>query len=316
MATLPVVWEDNRPLVSVTVNGQEARALVDTGATTSSFFRNGADALGLNYTIVAGATTHGLGGAARVYSARVNELTVGGTTANDLSLRVLDYNWRGNQSVAMILGQNLLATDNLELDFTAARLTFYRTRGDCERTALAYWSEDWSVIDMLPGRDHGHVRVNVMLNGQTVRALFDTGAPTSVVTRDIATRLGITTESPEVVQAGTSTGIGRRSVDAWLGRFDTFAIGEELVANARLRIIDTGALPGASGVNFDILLGADFFRSHRVMFAYSQRKVYFVHLGGRVFQAAAPSNCPTRKRRSAGPESLGVSRCARGDARL
>jgi hypothetical protein len=33
----------------------------------------------------------------------------------------------------------------------------------------------------------------------------------------------------------------------------------------------------------DMLLGADFLRSHRVLLAMSQRRLYFSYVGGRVF---------------------------------
>ena len=35
----------------------------------------------------------------------------------------------------------------------------------------------------------------------------------------------------------------------------------------------------------EMLLGADFLRSHRVLFAASQRRFYFSYIGGAVFQA-------------------------------
>ena len=38
-----------------------------------------------------------------------------------------------------------------------------------------------------------------------------------------------------------------------------------------------------------MLLGADFLRSHRVLVANSQRKLYFTYSGGPVFGGAAPS---------------------------
>lgn len=289
VGALDIVWQNNRALAPVSINGQQVIALLDTGASRSSLFRNEADRLGLSYSIVNDRTAHGFGGASRIYSARINELRLAGETASDLRLDVLDSNWP--PPIGMIIGQNLLSSDNIELDFVAGKVTFFRTRGDCHQTALAYWPEDWSVIDMMNRDDAGSVRAEVQLNGQTMRALFDTGAPTSLVTLDAARRLGVTPESEDVTADRATGGIGARRLQTWLGRFTSFQIGGEAISNARLRIVDTN-LPGASHMDFDMILGADFFRSHRVMFAYSQNKIYFVYLGGHVFQVVGPVELP------------------------
>jgi hypothetical protein len=41
----------------------------------------------------------------------------------------------------------------------------------------------------------------------------------------------------------------------------------------------------------DMLLGADFLRSHRVLIAHSQRKMYFTYAGGTVFPVSASMAC-------------------------
>jgi hypothetical protein len=38
-----------------------------------------------------------------------------------------------------------------------------------------------------------------------------------------------------------------------------------------------------------MLLGVDFLRSHRVLVAHSQRRIYFTHNGGPVFQLSRPT---------------------------
>jgi hypothetical protein len=48
-----------------------------------------------------------------------------------------------------------------------------------------------------------------------------------------------------------------------------------------------------------MLLGADFLRSHRVLIAHSQRKMYFTHAGGTVFQVDTPRACDDVERRDA-----------------
>jgi len=77
-------------------------------------------------------------------------------------------------------------------------------------------------------------------------------------------------------------GIGRGTYPTWIARFDTFAVGDELVKNAMLRIGDT-EMDQAAGDPVEMLIGADFLLSHRVYVANSERKLYFTYLGGPVF---------------------------------
>src|SRR5262249_18166067 len=70
---------------------------------------------------------------------------------------------------------------------------------------------------------------------------------------------------------------------------DSFKIGDEEIQHTKLRFGDL-TLPDT-----DMLIGADFFLSHRVFVATSQRKLYFTYNGGPVFNlATGPSGRPGR----------------------
>jgi tetratricopeptide (TPR) repeat protein len=128
--------------------------------------------------------------------------------------------------------------------------------------------------------------VRVRVNGQEMTAIIDSGAPLTSVFRHAAERVGVVPEELDLQEVGTTSGFGQRSFRTWVGRFDTFEIGDESIRNARLRIIDRARLN--YGRNIEVILGGDFLRSHRVLAAYSQRKIYFSYLGGPVFQVMAP----------------------------
>ena len=99
-----------------------------------------------------------------------------------------------------------------------------------------------------------------------------------MLTLDAAKRAGVTPESAGVVAAGTAYGgWGTRLVKTWIAPFPSFRIGEEEIRNTHLRI---GALNLG---DTDMLVGADFFLSHRVYVANSQAKLYFTYNGGPVF---------------------------------
>jgi tetratricopeptide (TPR) repeat protein len=108
--------------------------------------------------------------------------------------------------------------------------------------------------------------------------MFDTGASTSLLSKSAAARVGVTASSAGVEAGGIGGGIGSRELETSIASFQEFGIGDETIKNARLKI-SNGAILGV-----DMLLGDDFFLSHRVMVARSQRKIYFTYNGGPVFR--------------------------------
>jgi tetratricopeptide (TPR) repeat protein len=119
------------------------------------------------------------------------------------------------------------------------------------------------------------------INGTKIRVLFDTGAARSILSLGAAERAGIKPDSDGVAVVGYETGVGRARIKTYIGRFPSFKIGEEEIRNARL-------LFGDINIGFaDMLIGADFFLSHRIYVASSQHQLYFTYNGGPVFNLTA-----------------------------
>ena len=126
-------------------------------------------------------------------------------------------------------------------------------------------------------------------------------APTcsSVLDKPDAARLGVTPETPGVVAVGTSIGLGRNSVQVRVGPLQSFTIGNETIRDTEIRFahVFKDASYKQTGSNVPVkvdglpsmLLGVDFLRSHRVLVAHSQRRIYFTHNGGPVFQLSRPT---------------------------
>jgi aspartyl protease len=136
--------------------------------------------------------------------------------------------------------------------------------------------------------------VPVKLNGKPLLAELDSGSPRSVVSRLAAAQLGVTPETPSTRAAGKASGLGAGEPDQWIGAFESFIIGGEIIRNPDILFTDLYVQNGsgtgtrlASGREFaDMLLGVDFLRAHRVYVAHSQRKLYFTYSGGPVFSVA------------------------------
>jgi hypothetical protein len=202
-------------------------------------------------------------------------------------------------NVAFLLGDDFFHTVDVEFDLAHGAVRLFQAR-DCGDGSLAYWSPDGA--DQVPidavDDDHPHIELPVRVNGQALRAMLDSGANVSLMTTEEAARLGVTPETPGVVAAGSSIGLGARKIDSWIGLFQSFSIGRETVENPRIRFSnlwkDVAYRRRGSDIPLQLasepmVLGADFLIAHRVFVAHSQRKIYFTYAGGTLFQTSGPA---------------------------
>ncbi|TWB82518.1 aspartyl protease [Nitrospirillum amazonense] len=284
IAELPIKVEHNQPLADGMVNGKPIHVLVDTGAYRTTMTRGAAERLGLDVTLHAAAgVAVGVGGQAAIGSAPVAELSVGNWHTRDLKLEVLDTADVG-PGIELILGQDIFGQSDVELDFVGGAIRFFQPTG-CEDVPLAYWAETYAEARMKPvaGRRTSNM-VRVALNDHEFWAILDTGASSSSVQLRAAHRAGVHEDDPGVIAGAASHGVGKRSIPTWIGTFATFVVGDETVHNVRLRFGDysAGADPERDGAH-DMLLGADFIKTHRIFVANSQDKIFFTNVGHPIF---------------------------------
>lgn len=280
---LPVTMSGRRPLVDATLDGHPARFIADSGAFYSMLPASmaGADGLRLeplplNFNI------RGVGGVSRVSLTRVKSFVLGGHPFSNVEFVV------GGSEVggAGLLGQNVLGIADVEYDLADGMIRLMRAY-HCGDEDLAYWSAGkphsmMAVADMESG--DRHTVGTVVVNGTSLRAVFDTGAGTSVLTLSAARRAGVAVSGPDVRPGGVIGGLGRGYVRSFIAPVGSFKVGDEEVRDTHLRIGDLGPVP------FDMLVGADFFLSHRVYVANEQHRIYFTYNGGPVFDlSASPS---------------------------
>jgi tetratricopeptide (TPR) repeat protein/predicted aspartyl protease len=287
LATLPVTMRDLRPLVSAKINGADALFIADSGAFFSMISPAAAAQFNLRLEPAPwGISVTGVGGESRLTAVT----TVKNFTLFDIPIPKLQFVVAGNQlsGAVGLLGQNVFRVADVEYDLANGVIRLMRPH-DCRNAELAYWAtatnQDYSVMDIDSStRESPHTIGTAFLNGAKIRITFDTGAATSLLSSSAAARAGVKPGGDGVVPAGSFRGVGRELVPSWLAPFASFKIGQEEIRNTRLRFGD---------INFggsDMLLGADFFLSHRVYVASSQRKLYFTYNGGPVFNLdAAPA---------------------------
>ena len=286
-------------MVRTQINGQDMLLIADSGAFFSTLTPEAAQQLQLPYKFFPGLFVQGVGGAEAARVARVKKFTLMGLghTWDDVEFIVAGSSF--DSEAAGLLGQNVFRMADVEYDLANGVIRLVKPKGDCKRTGLAYWAEaaqkPFSVID-IESADvrQPHTKSFAYLNGVKIRVIFDTGAAQSLLTLDAAKRAGITRTSAGVTDGGYSYGLGHKVTRTWLTRFSSFKIGDEEIHHAELRFGDAD-LFGA-----DMLIGADFFLSHRVYVASSQNRLFFTYNGGPVFDLSAAREPPAAASGEAG----------------
>jgi tetratricopeptide (TPR) repeat protein len=319
VAELPVAMHGLRATVTAKINGQDAVFGVDSGAFFSSINRVSVAQYGLKLGPAPfGLNVRGIGGAAaQVDATNVQDFLFGGRLYHRVDFIVLGDNLVSEG--AGLIGQNVLGGVDVEYDLADGAIRLFKPNGCGFDAGLAYWAgaQPFSVIDIEPPQGPTLQTVGwATLNGVRIRVGFDTGAPRSLISRQAASRAGVRPGDPGVVVAGEVAGVGERSyLQVWQGVFASFKIGDEEIRNQKLRFGDLGL------DNLDMLLGADFFLSHRVLVSNSQHKLYFTYNGGPVFNlgrpgppAASAQGAPGTPGDAAALERQAAAMLVRGDA--
>jgi tetratricopeptide (TPR) repeat protein len=305
IAEFPITMTNMRPLMTAKINDTDVQFLIDSGAFYSMITPASAAQLKLEtYPAPAGFFIIGIGGGWTTTSiARVKVFTLAGTPLKNIEFLV------GGSEVGAgsigFLGQNVLHLADVEYDLGQGIVRLLKPR-DCSKGFLAYWVDrsttPYSMIHIDSTTPlHDHTLGVASINGMEIRVMFDTGAGVSILSLKAAARVGIKPDSPGVVYAGSTTGIGKNTIPNYIAPFASFKIGDEEIRNTKLRIADTDI--GEA----DMLLGTDFFLSHRIYVANSQHQLYFTYNGGPVFSLAGA------KYANASPSTVGASEPASGD---
>ena len=293
---LPVTMVGLRPTVTLYINGQPARFLVDSGADLSLIDTTAATALGLKPAKVDDnprGSIRGIGGNTQFSLTTIKSFGL----TKDVTMgevEMLAVPGAGGAGVTGLIGENVLGFADIEYDLPHGVIRFFKQQG-CQGANLGYWSNGAAVeIDLThtgkrpesrdrdpshydPASTDRHVRAQALVNGQKITVTFDTGFSTSMLSKSAAARAGVTSDTPGAAPAGLFVGIGPDRKSAWIGPFDSFALGAERIGHTRLRFGDLDETQA------DMFLGIDFFLSHRIFIANSLSKAFVSYVGGPVF---------------------------------
>lgn len=286
--TLPVEILGGQATSTIKINGTDTRFILRTGSKFSVMSKSTVSSLGLSLQPVPGGFhMSSAEGNWAVHSTRVKDFGLLGTTYHDVEFLV-----GGSDMGYGMLGANLLDVSDMEIDLAHGKLSLFSSEG-CGDSPLAYWAKgrDYYVADIKPLQytellfnktNDMRTFLDVVINGKRVRALLDSGASVTALSRDAAERIGIDLNAPNV-KASVSPRVGAKPIKTWTVNIDSFSIGNETIQHSQMQVVDETFGDHQTGM----LLGVDFLLAHRMYIANSQLKVYFTYNGGRVSALAA-----------------------------
>lgn len=273
------------PLVEVALNGHPRWLLLDTGAFVSVLWQSSIDANQLRRLNVKGERMCGVGGCSDTELVSVKDFTLGDTVVHDLRLRAVPASL-GDSRIAGVLGQDFLTQTDVEFDLPGGRVRLFRPQ-DCSGDQVVYWANAYNMVKLSNDPTPNHkLLLSVSLNGHELFGFLDSGASHTTVATRVIQRAGLAPETP-LENIGGGGGIGTKKLSGARARFASLTIGQETIQHPTLEVADlfaadretqTGSL--IKGVPFDavdIVIGAEFFRMHRVYIANSQKKLYFTY---------------------------------------
>jgi predicted aspartyl protease len=324
LGSIPLHWDGLRPTIAGAINGQPVPMVLDTGALSTLVSGRVAARAGLQGQPVE-VEQVGFGGVTAARGARAAEISFGAFRWRDVGVLVPAQ--AADDLPDVLVSAGFLFQHDLELD--AGRVSFLEP-GDCEEEHPSGWAAGAPWLPMQPmGPRDLRVTVPVVVDGVALRALVDSGSPLSMIDLAAARGLGFDPGRAGTL-SGRGGGVGAHLNTQWVAPFRAVVIGPEAVREVPLVVTDlwgsgasdlaqagrpAGAQAAAALPQPQMILGADFLKSHRVLFAASQHRLYFAFTGGKVFQAMSMTHpAAARDGAGAGPPAAADPAPARATA--
>ena len=270
---LPLTMVGVVPMLRVQINGVPARFELDTGAAYSAIERRTALALGLLHDVSHSKVTD-ISGLHDTDVVSVGRLDIGPFNAADRKFQISD-----GLPFEGVIGLDLLKADQIEIDERGGRAMLQEgslCKGQSPFTESG--AIEMPAIQVAPnGKPDGpnllpRLLAPARLDGALALAMFDTGALAgSLVHPDFAAKLGLT----EAVLAQDKQVFSRgfyASAPLRVHHFSQLDLNGETFRNPVLLV------GGASMVGHQIVLGAEYFRTHRIWFDFVGKRVFSLPL--------------------------------------
>ena len=285
------------PVLEGSINGHRVGVLIDTGMAGEQgalLERGLARRLGVPLLPYPGAELGGIGGGSAVQIGLIDEIRIG--EAKRRGWLVMVAGEEHGQGGVFIIGNRFFQDHEVEFDLPRNRVRLFKSE-DCRGMPLAYWARSASSA---PARIDKWIRVEVRLNGKPVAAILDSGATTTIIDTSVLARVGAESQLRTAAPGRCLRGLGKQPVASQIGQFESLALGDELIRNPKIYFADLRKdVPRDTFLFFKIqvyempemILGADFLRTHRVLVAPRHGELFFTYEGGTVFPLRPAEPC-------------------------
>ena len=203
-----------------------------------------------------------------------SKLSFGDVVFHDRSTAVatMSFGKMAEANVIGLLGDDILSQYDVEFDFPAHRLTFYREVG-CYDTFLP-WSGPFATVPF----DHRNSKVtfDIMLNQERTQAIVDTGNPRSFIARTAPALWGSDTSDLSPTKATMQSPFNHGAAQYLSAYpFAKVVIGGDVYLDKRMSVADVGVPPAPANLGLDYWLN---------------RKLWISYPRGWMFVADDPSS--------------------------
>lgn len=273
LAEVPLVVERNFLFAPVSVNGKSLTMIVDTGTNASLVTPEAAQSLRLDDDPDRSTIFLGAGGTARSPNAMIREIRIGQAAMTNRSVAVheIDNVKASNQPAGGLLGADFLSSYDVEIDGPGQRMALYTNPGAGPGCADFQPFGAFATRIPMQRADTGQLFVTVAVDGRKLRAMLDTGARATIVTRPAAYDLGVDAVKLSHDPWKPVRGIDPHALDLRLHRFASLDVGPIAMRDVDLTVADM-YLPGVQ-----MLLGADWISRHHIWLSYRSGQLFVVH---------------------------------------
>jgi predicted aspartyl protease len=266
-AAIALIPGRSAPFVPLTINGDRAVLLLDTGAEQTLLSAAAAKRLGLAAHYTYPHTMQGVGGGLNVGEVRLDAITVGGLSMPGFLMPVANLTLPGvdGQPIDGLLGGDVLGDFDLDIDMSHNQVTLYQPIA-CDTPALPGW-QHYVAVEAHRSM-HRHLFFAAQLDGHALTAIIDTGAQRSAIDVAAAAQAGATEAALRQDPTVTVNGMAASVKGSHFHRFGRLEIGTLNWANPVV-IVTPLHLDDA-----DVILGADFLATHRVWLSYAAHRVF------------------------------------------
>ena len=280
---MPTLLFAGHYIVAADINGRRANLIADTGASSTNLELSSAPRLGVSLHR-GNRDNQGIGGGEHAYRGFADTLRL-----SQLMLRgrfVGGTDVPADPQIDGLLGMDLLTPYDIDLDFIGQHILLFDPTGGCFIPTVAM-APTLYIAPLAYIRNDALAEVDVVIDGKHIRALIDSGSPTSVLFRHAAARLNLNLDRFNGPDHHESRGVGPKRIKSFTQVFPRIAIGNFALKGLPVEVLDqpgfaiervhTGYLladddDGQVGAE-QMILGVDFLDKVHVWISHSSRRL-------------------------------------------